>query len=78
MELLCPNCETRFDYHRNSTPGIPDVHNEHLCPNCGQVLIWDYPKVHDAPGGQNSEPRECGHGQLKNSGAMVPTLLKPN
>ncbi len=73
MELQCPKCKKEFDYQPNPTLGIPDDHNEHPCPNCGQLLIWDYPQVHGAPGGPVSKPEECHHAQLKRSGAKVPS-----
>jgi len=77
MELECPKCKKQFDYPRKPTLGIPDDHNDYTCPdqNCKQVLIWDYPQVHDAPGGRFSEPKECHHVKLKKAGAMVPTRI---
>jgi hypothetical protein len=74
MWLECRKCKEQFDYPRDSKPGIPDDHNEHLCENCGQLLIWDYPQVRDAPTppGDYSKPEECHHAQLKKPGAMVP------
>ena len=74
MELQCPKCEKQFEYPRRPAQAIPDDHNEYKCPHCGQVLIWDYPQVHDAPG-PCSEPKECRHALLKKSGAMFPRRL---
>jgi hypothetical protein len=77
MYLQCPKCEKPNEYPHISTPGIPEDHNEHPCrnPSCGQLLMWDYPQVYDAPYVPVSEPKECHHAQLKKLGAVVPTLV---
>jgi predicted RNA-binding Zn-ribbon protein involved in translation (DUF1610 family) len=77
IRFECPQCKNQLtDYKRISTPGIPEDHNEHPCPDCGQVLIWDFPQVRDAPG-PASKPEKCHHAKLKKPGAIVPTFPKP-
>jgi hypothetical protein len=61
MYLQCPKCEKPNENPHISTPGIPEDHNEHPCrnPSCGQLLMWDYPQVYDAPYVPVSEPRSA-------------------